>query len=87
MLRRALIGTSNNHSTQTLQAACSQAETKSREGYGSQANRTLQPLCLEPGEGAREESGLVQRFKAHSATLKVDWKQPNVVLRAYIPNI
>lgn len=45
MLRRALIGTSNNHSTQTLQAACSQAETKSREGYGSQAIRTLEPLC------------------------------------------
>lgn len=40
-----------------------------------------------PGEGAGEESGLVQRFKAQSATLKVDQKQPTVVLRAYIPNI
>lgn len=35
MLRRAFIGTSHNHSTQTLQAVCSQAETKSREGYAS----------------------------------------------------
>ena len=49
--------------------------------------RPIDPGASVPGEGAGEESGLVQRFKAQSATLKVDQKQPSVALRAYIPNI
>ena len=59
-----------NHTIQALQAVCSGAETKGREGHGSQASGTLVPLCRTScGEGVEvwdspEVSGSVSYFES-----------------------